>query len=96
MKKATTSERIHMGKVAAQGCVLCRRLGLGETPAEVHHIREGRGMGQRATHFLTIPLCPEHHRGGNGIHLLGPAEFERRYKLDELDLLGMTIEGLCE
>ena len=95
-KSATVAERIHMGKVASQGCVLCRHLGADPSPAEVHHIREGQGMSQRASHFLTIPLCPEHHRGNNGIHGLGAREFERRYKLDELDLLAMTIEGLSE
>lgn len=83
-----------MGRVAELGCVLCRHLGYGPTPAHVHHIREGAGMGQRSPHFLTVPLCPEHHQGASGVHMLGPSGFYTRYKLDELDLLSMTIDLL--
>lgn len=65
MKKA---ERDHLNRVASLGCIVCRNLGYGETPAHVHHIRTGKGMGQRANHFETLPLCPEHHQhGGYGI-----------------------------
>lgn len=83
-----------MGRVAELGCVLCRHLGFDGTPAEVHHIREGQGAAQRASDFLTVPLCPEHHRGGTGLHGLGTKAFERTYKLSELDLLAMTVEAL--
>lgn len=96
MKKPDTFERKHMGRVAELGCVLCRHLGYGQTPAEVHHIREGAGMGQRSPHYLTVGLCPEHHRGSSGVHGLGVRGFYTRYKLDELDLLSMTIQGLME
>jgi len=83
----TKAERQHLSRLADLGCVLCRRLGLGETPAAIHHIREGQGMGQRASHFEAVPLCPEHHQGASGIHGLGRRAFERRYGLTELDLL---------
>lgn len=83
-----------MGRVAELGCVLCRHLGFDGTPAEVHHIRDGQGAAQRASDFLTVPLCPEHHRGGTGLHGLGTKAFERTYKLSELDLLAMTVEAL--
>jgi len=49
-------------------------------------------MSQRAEHWLTIPLCPEHHRGATGLHGLGTKGFYTRYRLDELDLLAMTLE----
>lgn len=91
---ATTGEKKHMGRVAALGCILCDHLGLGATPAHVHHIREGQGMAQRASNFLTIPLCPEHHQGESGLHGLGTKAFERTYGLSELDLLALTIERL--
>lgn len=84
----------HMGRVAALGCILCRHLNWGETPAQVHHIREEQGAAQRASDFLTVPLCPEHHTGATGIHGLRARGFERRYKLSELDLLAMTLELL--
>lgn len=84
----------HMGRVAAAGCMLCKHLGYGHTPAEVHHVREEQGAAQRASDFLTTGLCVEHHRGGTGIHGLGRKAFERTYKLTELDLLAMTLEAI--
>lgn len=95
MKRApTAAEGRYMGRVAALGCILCDHLGLGATPAQVHHIREGQGMSQRASNYLTVPLCPEHHQGKSGLHGLGTNAFERTYGLSELDLLAMTIERL--
>lgn len=86
-----------MGRVAALGCILCRvTVGHERVPAEVHHIREGQGAAQRASDFLTVPLCPAHHRGAGGVHGLGRRGFEARYKLSELDLLAMTIEELTK
>lgn len=93
---ATSAEGSHyMGRVAALGCLICRRLGYGLIAAEVHHVREGQGGAQRAPDFLTVPLCPEHHRGPTGIHGLGPRAFERRYRIDELGMLAETIRQLC-
>lgn len=64
MKKA---EKEHMNKVAALGCIVCRNLGFGETPAEIHHIGNGT-MGKRASNHEVIGLCPAHHRtGGYGV-----------------------------
>lgn len=90
----TSASERHLGRVGALGCILCRHLGWGETPAQVHHLREEQGAGQRASDFLTVPLCPEHHTGATGFHGLRAREFERRYKLSELDLLAMTLELL--
>lgn len=84
----------HMGRVAEVGCILCHHLGYGHSPAEVHHIRTDQGVSMRASDLLTVPLCPEHHRGASGVHGLGKRGFERTYKLSELDLLAMTIEAL--
>lgn len=81
----------HMASVASLGCVVCRRiLGLGYTPAEVHHCFDTATRSD----WLTVPLCPEHHRGGTGFHGLGEREFNRRYKTSETQLLGMTTEDL--
>jgi hypothetical protein len=91
----TKAEQAHKSRVAELGCAVCRRLGLGETPAELHHVREGQGMSQRASDFLVIPMCPEHHRGASGLHGLGTRGFERRYGVDELGLLAETIEALA-
>ena len=89
------SASVHMGRVAALGCCLCRRLGYGYTAAEVHHLREGAGMAQRSSDWISVGLCVEHHRGETGLHGLGTREFERRYKLTELDLLADTIRELA-
>ena len=65
MKKA---DSLHLSHVAALGCIVCRNQNLGETPAEIHHIRTGQGTSQRADHRKSIPLCHMHHRnGGYGV-----------------------------
>jgi hypothetical protein len=90
----TQAEKNHLSKVAESGCQLCRHLGMGHTPAEIHHPRFSEGIAQRASHFLAIGLCTEHHRGQSGLHGLGTREFERRYKINEPALLALTIESI--
>ena len=84
MKK---SEAKYLDRVAQLNCVLC-----GDSPVQVHHLRAGEGMGQRAQHFLGIALCPDCHLGKHGVH----GDRQRLYaqKLDEIDLLARTIEAL--
>lgn len=89
----TKSESAHLEAVASLGCILCYSLGQGYRAAQVHHIREGQGMSQRASNWLTIPLCPDCHTGKNGIH--GDRTMLRIAKVDELDLLAMTYERLA-
>ncbi|WP_353191395.1 Ref family recombination enhancement nuclease [Pandoraea pnomenusa] len=83
--RAKKAEREHMGIVAGLSCIVCRNLGFGESPAEVHHVRFLAGGAQRSGHTNTIPLCPLHHRiGGYGVAFhAGPAEFQRRYGTEE-------------
>lgn len=82
----TKDEAKHLSSVAAMGCCICEKQGYRDTPAEIHHIRTGQGM-RRADHFSTIPLCPWHHRGMEGIHHLGRKAWERKFETTELDLL---------
>ncbi|TQE98148.1 MAG: hypothetical protein FKY71_15335 [Spiribacter salinus] len=84
------ASREYMGRVARFPCVLCEALGMPGVPAEVHHLREGQGTSQRASDYLTASLCPECHRGPQGVH--GDRTLLRVAKLDEMDLLAMTIE----
>ena len=64
----TKAERDHLSQVARLGCIVCRKLGYGPTPAEIHHPRSLAGLGQKASHFDAIPLCYAHHRtGGHGV-----------------------------
>lgn len=86
----------HMSAVADLGCILCRHLDYGRTPPELHHPRGAAGGGQKASDWLVIPLCPEHHRGNSGLHGLGSGGFFTRYKLTEWDLLAMTLETLAK
>lgn len=90
----SNASKRHLGRVAGIGCILCRHLGTPGTPAQVHHLREGVGAAQRQSDFLTVPLCLPHHTGPEGLHGLGVRGFYTRYKLDELDLLAMTIQAL--
>lgn len=95
MKRATAAERRHMDRVAALGCILCRRLGVHQSgKTDLHHIREGQGAAQRAPNWLVVPLCHDGcHQGRCGIH--GDRSMLRIAKADELDLLAWTIEALA-
>lgn len=88
--------RRHMGRVAALPCVLCRHIGIDGTPAEVHHLEEETGAAQRQSDFLTVPLCPRHHRVEypESVHALKRRGLYERYKISELDLLAATLEML--
>ena len=87
------SEKEKYRKIAELGCSLCRYLQLGETPAELHHIRRGNIPRAQAP---VIGLCPYHHRGSNtSIHGMGRKRFEREYAITEEELLEQT-ERLIE
>lgn len=82
----TRAEAAYLGRITDAGCCLCRHLGLGETPAAVHHPRRGTGAGRRAPHLKAIPLCYQHHQGSIGVHGLGVKRFEREYGITEEEL----------
>jgi len=86
----TKNEKQHYSAIAGLGCSLCRHLGYGETPCEIHHIRRA---GKRSN-APVIGLCPEHHRGDSGIHGLGRKAFERKHKVSEEELLIESLELL--
>ncbi|QTD88778.1 MULTISPECIES: Ref family recombination enhancement nuclease [Burkholderia cepacia complex] len=95
-KAPTKAERDYMGRVAALGCAVCRRLGLGDTPAIVHHQRTGQGWG-RASNYRTVPLCPPHHQfSGYGVHDMGREEFAEMYGFSEVDLVEETRQILAK
>lgn len=95
VKAKTAAERRHHERIAGMSCVVCDALGIGQlTNTTVHHIREGQGMSQRASHWLAVPLCWDDHQGPNGVH--GNRTRMRMAKMDELDMLAETIRRLCE
>lgn len=81
----TKAEKIHMSRVAELGCIICK------SPAELHHPRNGAGIGQRSSHFDVIPLCPIHHRiGGFGVAIhAGQKTFEANFGTEQ-ELLAQT------
>jgi hypothetical protein len=86
-RKASAADKQHMARVQAMGCQLCLHLGLGQTPAEIHHVRSRHGWG-RSSHRDVIGMCPLHHRGQpGGVHDMGRDEFTAHYGISELDLL---------
>jgi hypothetical protein len=90
---ATKDEKNYMARVSRLGCILCSTvLGYENSPAEIHHIRRA---GVRATSPI-IPLCPEHHRGNNGIHGMGRKGFERKWNTTEEALLQKVKQSLGE
>ena len=92
--KATRAESAYMGRIAGMGCILCKLLDMRqESKTDVHHLRTGQGGAQRASNYLTIPLCHSGcHQGPNGIH--GDKSLLRIAKVTELDLLAMVIEEI--
>lgn len=75
----TKAEKQHLSKVAELGCLICK------SPAEIHHLRMGMGMGQRNDYKHAIPLCFLHHRGGGlgvAIHA-GQKSFEKNFGSEE-------------
>ncbi|MGW8664708.1 Ref family recombination enhancement nuclease [Serratia ureilytica] len=97
---ATKDEKQWLSDVADLGCVVCRNLGYGPSPAEIHHIRTGQGTAQRATHKQTLPLCPTHHRtGGHGVAVhAGRKTWEKNYgsELELLEQVTREVEELRE
>ncbi|WP_255412984.1 Ref family recombination enhancement nuclease [Dyella sp. AtDHG13] len=85
---STAAEKRHMDRVARLPCACCGCYGV-----QVHHIRETMGMGQRASNWLVIPLCPSCHTGPKGIH--GDRSMLKIIKADELSLLADTMRLLA-
>jgi len=80
-----------MDSVCRMGCIVCRNLGFGETPCEIHHVRFLVGGGQRAGNLDVLGLCPPHHRlGGHGVaYHAGPETWEENFGT-ERELLEQT------
>ena len=62
----TKAESKWLSRIASLGCALCHIQGRGHQEPEIHHIRTGQGMAERASDFLAIPLCPACHRHDKG------------------------------
>jgi ERF superfamily len=58
-KTVRKRNKVHLGFVAAQPCLICRRL-----PCDAHHLRfaQPRSLGRKVSDEFTVPLCREHHQ----------------------------------
>lgn len=91
----TTEERAWLAFVHETPCVLCSHMGVRQTSrTEAHHMKEGAGLSQRSQHVLVLALCWEHHHGKSGVEGLGTKGLYLRYKLDEIDLLALTMHNV--
>jgi len=89
----TAQEKQWMDDVQSLGCIVCRRHGRTETPAEIHHID---GKTKQGAHFHILPLCYFHHRQGSDSELFTSRHpykrrFEERYG-PEMELLFIVEE----
>ena len=88
----TKREKAYPDRVASLGCVVCRNQGYGDTPAQIHHIRAGQGMSQRASNHLVILSAHRTTQTAAKAWQYMPAS--RRLEAiygSELDLLAQTI-----
>lgn len=65
-RMATKLEKQYLSAVAGLGCIVCANNGHEDSPAEIHHLRRGKGISDRSMYWDCIPLCPCHHRLGDG------------------------------
>lgn len=92
MKGHTRAEQRHLDRIGQMSCICCEVLCMGRSSAQIHHIREGR---IERNHFLTIPLCPDHHTGTMAsVHLAKPALMRQLQMGSEFELLALVLEKL--
>ena len=96
-KRPNKIERERLQAVADLPCYACFQDGL-EVASEVHHIRSHTGLGLKSSSFLTIPLCPRHHRYGKVSVHLGKKAFVERYGTEQeiLEKVNREIERCRE
>jgi len=84
-RHATKDDKLWMSAIADIGCIVCKNLGYGFSPAAIHHIA---GRTKKGAHKKTIPLCGLHHQnGGYGVALhAGLKKWESLYGTQQ-DLL---------
>ena len=75
-------ERLHLAQIKDMPCGVCNA----SPPSDAHHIVPHN-------QYLCIPLCKDCHQGSfNGIH--GQARIWKVMKLDEMDVLNLTLANL--
>lgn len=89
--------RYHWDWIGRQPCCVCHG-----GPTTIHHCHGGsiaeaglhKGLGQKTSDWLVIPLCPDHHVGRHGIDgAMGVKRWEAAYG-SQLEHLRQTCSGL--
>lgn len=96
IKAKRLEDPAHLARVRSLPCLICHAgYSTQTTPTEAHHIRQGVGMGQKASDHETISLCSWHHRTGPNAFHNGPSIFQWLYGT-ERELLARTLKMLEE
>ena len=81
-RAVTAAEKLLWSRLAALGCVACKKDGNFNTHVSIHHVD---GRTKPGCHQLVLPLCAGHHQDGTGedktMVAVHPwkARFEARY-----------------
>ena len=81
-RAVTAAEKLMWSRLAALGCVACKKDGNFNTHVSIHHVD---GRTKPGCHQLVLPLCAGHHQDGTGedktLIAVHPwkARFEARY-----------------
>ena len=87
--KSIKYKKIYYEKLVSLGCIICKKMGFPNSPAEIHHINEGR-IGKRASFRKCLPLCPNHHRNGPESYHYSPKNFNKKWG-SQKELLDFTL-----
>ena len=78
IKNTKKHRKEHMSKVAKLGCIVCKQMGYPDTPCELHHIKDRRGMSKKSSDYEVLGLWYLPHRGDQVYHL-SPKKFTERF-----------------
>jgi hypothetical protein len=81
LNRINDRERQYLEMVKSLPCSCCDAPG----PNQAHHVKQHR-------QYVCVALCPDCHTGTNGLH--GNKSYMRIKKLDELDLINITVKRL--
>lgn len=80
--------------VATVPCLACQK-----APVQLHHARSGSmvdngylaGGAQKPSDWFVLPICLNHHTGGEGIHSIGVRTWETRFGSQLMMLQGLML-----
>ena len=97
-RAVTAAEKLLWTRLAALGCVACKKDGNFNTHVSIHHVD---GRTKPGCHQLVLPLCAGHHQDGTGedktLIAVHPwkARFEARYGT-QAELMDECAQALGE